>query len=56
LNCKLLFRKGFPGLLLLATLRAPAAEPATNQVDITVRPPDTGQALVNPDMGWVLQF
>ncbi len=43
-------------LLLLATLRAPAAEPATNQLEITVRPADTGQALVNPDMGWVLYF
>ncbi len=43
-------------LLLLSALRAPAAEPATNQTQITVRPADTGQALVNPDMGWVLYF
>ena len=38
---------------------APAASPAPDQnpaPTITVRPEDDAQALVNPDMGWTLQF
>ena len=37
------------GSLLLASTEA--AEPT-----VTVRPEDTGCALVNPDMGWTLHF
>ena len=32
----------------------PAADPAPDR--ITVRPADTGAALINPDMGWTMHF
>jgi Domain of unknown function (DUF4832)/Beta-galactosidase len=43
-------------LLAMAALLICLAIPAAAQDVITVRPQDTGQALVNPDMGWVLYF
>ena len=39
--------------LVLAGAALSAAEPQTLK---TVRPPDTGEALVNPDMGWTMHF
>ena len=34
-----------------------AAEPASNgDARVTVRPNDTGEALINPDMGWMMHF
>jgi hypothetical protein len=40
-------------LLLAAIVYLPAAEPADVK---TVRPADTGEALINPDMGWTMHF
>ena len=40
-------------MLLAAVVLLPAAEPAAVK---TVHPADTGEALVNPDMGWTMHF
>lgn len=42
------------GWLALAALPLAAAEP--DPARVTVTPPDTGEALVNPGMGWTLHF
>lgn len=39
--------------VLLGALAATAAEEAAV---VTIRPPDTGEALVNPEMGWTMHF
>jgi hypothetical protein len=43
-------------LATAASAPVPPAESAQPPVCITVRPEDTGQALVNPDMGWTMHF
>lgn len=46
-----------PVTLLLCALQSGAAETVVPmQPLVTVRPVDTGQALVNPDMGWTMHF
>ena len=39
--------------VLLGALAVTAAEEAAV---VTIRPPDTGEALVNPEMGWTMHF
>lgn len=52
LRLSLYLEWAFVALGLLPGLGIPAAA----QERITVHPPDTGRAMVNPDMGWVLYF
>ncbi len=44
--------KSWSGIFLLIPALAAGAEPTTT----TIRPADTGAALVNPDMGWTMHF
>lgn len=48
LACRLVFL--LASSLCLSTTRVPAADV------VRIQPPDTGEALVNPDMGWTLHF
>jgi len=44
------------GTLIAGIALCALAAGATAQSTVTIRPSDTGEALVNPDMGWVLYF
>lgn len=48
--------KSFLFAVVLVTTAALRSGCAAEPVRLTVRPPDTGEALINPGMGWTLHF
>ena len=48
--------RSIPAVLLAVSLVCVAAPPKDEARRVVVHPEDTGEALVNPDMGWTLHF